>query len=378
MVGLPVLTEQLILAERLYDGVTPAFQHDRAVLIRDGRVAEIRPANEADHARATIYAPIAAPGLIDIQINGAADVQFNFDPTPEAVATIARGARKGGTAHILPTFITAHGQEYLQAISAVGQAMKAGVRGIIGVHLEGPFLSPARPGIHDPSAIRPLDDTDVAALVHQAGNFPGVILLTLAPECQRAEDLVRLADAGIVLFAGHSEARARDLQAMRGVTHLWNAMPGPQSRVPGIVSEVLGGDQLFAGIIADGHHIGQKALTLSVRAAQDRLCLVTDAMLTLAGTVREFQFSGGLVTLTEGRLTGPDGTLAGAHIAMDESLRMLVKLTSIDPVSALKMASFNPAQALQLDNNFGKIIAGHTAAISIFDAELRALDVLQQ
>ncbi len=369
------MTDQLILAERLYDGVKPEFQHDRAVLIRDGRVAEIRPASESDRARAAIRAPIAAPGLIDIQINGAADVQFNFDPTPEAVATIARGARKGGTAHILPTFITAHGQAYLQAISAVGQAMKAGVRGIIGVHLEGPFLSPARPGIHDPSAIRPLDDTDVAALVYEAKNFPGVILLTLAPECQRAEDLARLADAGIVLFAGHSEAGAEDLQAMRGVTHLWNAMPGPQSRVQGIVSEVLGGDRLFAGIIADGHHIGQEVLTLSIRAAQDRLCLVTDAMLTLAGTVQEFELAGRLITLVKGRLTGPNGTLAGAHIAMDESLRMLVKLTGIGPVNALKMASSNPAQALGLDNNFGKIMPGHKAAISLFDEEFRAVSV---
>lgn len=370
------MAEQLILAERLYDGVTPAFQRDQAVVVQNGRVTAVRAASAADRVRADIQAAIVAPGLIDMQINGAADVQFNFEPTAEAVATIAQGARKGGTAHILPTFITAHEQAYLRAISAVRQAIEAGVPGIIGVHLEGPFLSPARPGIHDPSAIRSLDASDVAVLVREAKDFPGIMLLTLAPECQRPADLARLSDAGIILFAGHSEAGAEHLDTMRGVTHLWNAMPGPQSRVSGIVSEVLGGDRLFAGLIADGHHIGREALNLSVRAAQNRLCLVTDAMLTLAGTATDFQLGGKTIQLAGGRLTGPDGTLAGAHIGMDESLQTLVRLTGIDPVIALQMATLNPARALGLGNDFGKIIAGHKATISMFDDEFRAVGVV--
>lgn len=377
MVGEPPLTETLILAERLYDGLRPEFQTGRAVIVRDGRVAALRPATEADRATpGAIRAAIAAPGMIDIQINGAADTQFNFEPTAAAIARIARGARQGGTAHILPTFITAHGQAYLTALAAARAAIDGGVPGVLGVHLEGPFLSPARPGIHDRTAIRPLAEDDVAALSREAKTFPGVVLLTLAPECQDPVHLRRLSDAGIILFAGHSEAGAEHLERISGATHLWNAMPGPMSRNAGIVSEVLGGDRLFAGLIADGHHVGAQALRQSVRAAADRLCLVTDAMLTLAGTMDSFELDGKPIRLADGRLTGPDGTLAGAHVAMDKSLRNIIAFTGLGLIDALRMASVTPARALRLDHGPGRIAAGTRASISLFDETLSAIGVV--
>lgn len=372
-----IVAETLILAERLYDGIIPAFQQDRAIEIRDGVVIQQRAATAADHAASHAQrAAIAAPGMIDMQINGAGDAQFNFDPTPQTVRRMAEGARQGGTAHILPTFITAHGQAYLQALAAVRQAMAERVPGIIGVHLEGPFLSPARPGIHDATAIRPLTEADVAALEAEAADFPGVILLTLAPECQQPDFLRRLAKAGIILFVAHSEAGAEHLNHVRGVTHLWNAMPAPSSRVAGIVSEVLGGDRLYAGLIADGHHIGPQALRLTVRAAADRLCLVTDAMLTLAGVTQEFELDGRRITLQDGRLTGPDGTLAGAHIAMDASVQSLIDLTGVDAVAALRMTSLNPAIALRLDHRLGRIAPGLPASITLFDDDFAAVGVI--
>lgn len=373
------MTEVLILADRLYDGIRPELQPERAVVIRDGTVAALRPATDAERETpGAIRAAIAAPGMIDIQINGAADTQFNFEPTPMAIARIARGARQGGTAHILPTFITAHGQAYLTALTAARQAIEAGVPGVLGVHLEGPFLSPARPGIHDSTAIRPLTEADVAAIESAAAGFPGVILLTLAPERQDPAHLRRLSDAGIILFAGHSEAGAEHLEHICGATHLWNAMPGPTSRTPGIVSEVLGGDRLFAGLIADGHHVGAHALRMSVRAAADRLCLVTDAMLTLAGTTQSFDLDGKLIRLADGCLTGEDGTLAGAHVAMDESIRNLVESTGIDLIGALRMGSANPARALGLDHKLGRIARGTHASISLFDATLSTIAVISE
>ncbi|WP_177208478.1 N-acetylglucosamine-6-phosphate deacetylase [Tropicimonas isoalkanivorans] len=323
-------------------------------------------------------AAIVAPGAIDIQINGAADAQFNFDPTPDTIARIAWGARQGGTAHILPTFITAPGRDYLTAISATRQAIADATPGVIGVHLEGPFLSPARPGIHDPSAIRPLSERDVIALEQEAADFPGTLLLTLAPECQEPEHLRRLTAAGIVLFAGHSEAAPEHLVHMSGATHLWNAMPGIASREPGIVSEVLGGNRLFAGIISDGHHIGRQALCLSVRAASDRLCLVTDAMLTLAGTFQGFVLDGRQIQLADGRLTGEDGTLAGAHIAMDDSIRNLTTLAGSDTVTALRMATVNPAKALGRDSDLGTVRLGAQASLSLYDDSLAALGVVSE
>lgn len=371
------MTEMLILCDRLYDGVTPAFHQDQAVIVQEGKVTAVRASSDADRsATDAVRVAIASPGMIDMQINGAADVQFNFDPSPEALARIAWGARQGGTAYILPTFITAHGQAYLQAIEAARQAIISGVTGILGIHVEGPFLSPARPGIHTPSAIRPLEEKDVAALERQALDFPGVILLTLAPECQEPGYLDRLAASGIILFAGHSEATPAHLSRIRGATHLWNAMPPPASRAPGIVSEVLGGDRLFAGIIADGFHVGAHALKMSVRAAADRLCLVTDAMMTLSGKSDGFELDGRRISLADGRLTGEGGTLAGAHIAMDASIQTLIELTGLDPVSALKMATINPARALGLDNCLGRIVPGAIATMSLFDERFSAVGVV--
>lgn len=371
------MTETLILAARLYDGVTQAFQSDRAVVMRDGKVADIRAVSDADRQNpAAIHAAVAAPGMIDIQINGAADAQFNFDPTPATLAQMAAGAREGGTAHILPTFITAPGRDYALALAAVRQAMADDTPGIAGIHLEGPFLSPARPGIHDPSAIRPLDPEDVALLEREAKDFPGPILLTLAPECQDPAHLDRLSDAGIILFAGHSEARPEHLGRVRGVTHLWNAMPGIASRTAGIISETLVRDRLFAGLIVDGHHVGADTLALSLRTASDRLCLVTDAMLTLAGRSQEFRLHGRRITLSGGRLTGEDGTLAGAHVAMDESVRNIIAMTGIDPLVALRMATVIPARALGCEERLGQIVVGRPASISLFDDAFHSTGVV--
>ena len=373
----PVLTETLILATRLYDGATQAFQTGRALVLRDGVVADLRAATDADRQNPeAIRAAVAAPGMVDMQINGAADAQFNFAPTPATLARMAAGAREGGTAHILPTFITAPRRDYARALAAVRQAMDGNIEGIAGIHLEGPFLSPARPGIHDPSAIRPLDPEDVALLEREAKDFPGPILLTLAPECQNPADLDRLAEAGIVLFAGHSEARPEHLGRMRGVTHLWNAMPGVTSRTAGIVSETLVRDRLFAGVIADGHHVGADALALSLGAASDRLCLVTDAMLTLAGRTTEFRLHGRRITLSDGRLTGEDGTLAGAHVAMDASVRNIMAMTGLDPLAALRMATVTPARALGCQDRLGRIAVGRPASVSLFDEAFHSVGVV--
>jgi N-acetylglucosamine-6-phosphate deacetylase len=373
----PILTKHLVLCDKLYDGLSDTFLSNQTIAISEGKIVALHPTMKQDYLQPNVLcAAVVSPGMIDIQINGAADTQFNFTPTPSALAKIAWGARQGGTTHILPTFITAEGRAYRQAIHAVKEAIESGVKGLLGIHLEGPFLSPSRPGIHPPAAIRPMDEEDVAILIEEARDFPGVILLTLAPEYQNPSYLEQLAQNGIVLFAGHSQASVQHLTHMRGVTHLWNAMPGPSSREPGIISEVLGGDRLYAGIIADGIHIGAHALTMSVRSAQKRLCLVTDAMMTLAGTLSGFEIEGRAISLADGRLTSAEGTLAGAHIAMDASLQRLMSLTGIDEGAALQMATRNPAKALQLGDSFGRVEIGDLANLSLFDSDYNALGIV--
>lgn len=364
------MTVHFIHADVLYDGSGAAPRRDCLIEIREGRIRSVTRAAAPNGARRV---EIAAPGFIDLQINGAADVQFNDDPSVAALTRIAEGVRQGGTTHLLPTFITAADDAYRQALHAVRDALAQKVPGVLGLHLEGPFLSPHRPGIHPAAAIRPATATDLATL--EQADIP--LLLTLAPEEHPAGTVQRLTDAGVVVFAGHSVATAQELNAavaegLRGVTHLWNAMPPPQGRAPGIVGRVLTHPQLFAGIIADGYHVDPLNLTLAARMMPDRLFLVSDAMRTFAGKVTEFDLMGTDVRLCDGRLTGPDGTLAGAHLGMDQAVRVMVEAAGISPQMALIMASTTPARVMGLDRELGCIAAGFRASLTFLSADFRA------
>lgn len=366
------------LARTLYDGTGAHPRHDVFIEVQDGRFERVETFRHAHFGPDVQELEVATPGLIDIQINGANDVQFNSAVTAQAISEIANGAAKGGTAWILPTFVTAHGQGYSTAIAAAKTAMESGVPGILGVHLEGPFLSKRRPGIHPREAIRVVTDADMECLLQP---FPGRILMTLAPEEQRAGTIKRLSSAGIVVFAGHSDASFADMSAaqaegLRGVTHLFNAMSQLQGREPGIVGSVLAGN-LFAGIIADGHHVHWSNVALAVRSCPDHLCLVTDAMCTLAGNLKEFDFFEERIFLRDGKLTNADGTLAGAHIAMDASIRNLIDKAIASPEQAIKMASRNPAAALGLDGTLGLVKEGLRASLSHFDRDFAAVEVVR-
>lgn len=365
-----------IFARTLFDGRADTALSDRMIEIAKGRILSVEPAGTLPgHA---LVADIVAPGFIDLQINGANDVQFNDTPTVEGLAQIAEGARKGGSAHILPTFVTAPGQDFLRAIDAAKQAILNGVPGILGLHLEGPFLSPERPGVHDPKAIRPLTDADVQALTTP---FPGPLLVTLAPECQPPGAVKALVKAGVIVFAGHSQASADQIaqaqtQGLSGVTHLFNAMSQMMGREPGVVGRTLASDSLYAGIIADGHHVAWDNIRIATRAMPDRLCLVTDAMQTLAGRSRSFSLHDEPVHLSGGRLTTANGTLAGAHIAMDEALRNILHHQIAPPALALRMAATNPARVLGLGHDLGIVAPGARASLTLMDAEYRTQAVI--
>lgn len=361
-----------VRAETLFDGSGAAPLRGLLIRIEAGRIAGIAPA-PAVLPSGTVEAEVIAPGFIDLQINGAADVQFNDDPTPEAVARIAAGARSGGTAHLLPTFITAPGDAYRQALAAVAEARRRHVPGVLGAHLEGPFLSPDRPGIHPANCIRPMTADD-AETIAAAG--PGT-LVTLAPERQDAELVSRLVAAGVTVFAGHSLATAEEMETahaagVSGATHLWNAMPPIAGRAPGIAGRVLTDPRLYGSVIADGHHIHPLNLRLAAALMPDRLCLVTDAMCTLAGTRTGFDIAGVPVTLEDGRLTGPDGTLAGSHLAMDQAVRNMIELAGVEPGTAVAMASRNPARAVGLGHELGQVAVGMRASLTLLDGALRA------
>ncbi|MFN3172664.1 MAG: N-acetylglucosamine-6-phosphate deacetylase [Hyphomicrobiales bacterium] len=363
-----------ILARDLYDGLTDQPRANQLITMTDGIIKDIEPVGSTQAVPSgTVEAKVIAPGFIDIQINGAADTQFNEEPTAEAIGRIAAGARKGGTAHIMPTFITAPGSDYAKGIAAVNEALETRVPGVLGVHLEGPFLSSERPGIHPREFIRKLEHADVDAIKRAKGT----VLLTLAPECQDHELIRLLVASGVCVFIGHSNATkaevGRAIEAgVSGVTHLFNAQSQVAARDPGVVGCALMRPELFAGIIADGLHVDPQNLAMTAKLMPERLCLVTDAMKTLAGTRTSFDLYGTTVTLDDGRLTGPDGTLAGAHLAMDKAVRNAMELMEMSPAQALRMASLNPAKALGLSGELGTIQSGYRASFTLLDDAFHA------
>lgn len=371
-----VATGLAILADRVFDG------HDwhtkSAVLIRDHRVAGLAAWAEVPAGWTHEQLPpgtFLAPGFIDLQVNGGGGVLFNDQPTPEGMRAIARAHRRYGTTSCLPTLIT-DGQEKMQrAIAAAGKA--ASKDGVLGVHLEGPFISPKRPGVHRPDYIAQASLADLESLT--ALSSAGTSMMTLAPECVPDGFIPQLVDLGVRVSIGHSEAPADVVMravsdGATGVTHLFNAMPPLSARDPGIAGAALADNRLTAGIIVDGIHVDP----VSVRAAfaakgAGRIALITDAMPTVGAAIARFELLGRTVTLANGRLTTGAGTLAGAHLDMASALRHAVTLCQIPLEDGLRSASLTPARFLGIENERGAIFAGARADLVALSQDLNVV-----
>jgi N-acetylglucosamine-6-phosphate deacetylase len=288
---------------------------------------------------------------------------------------VARAHRRYGTTACLPTLITDTREQVRTAVAA---ARSIGDRdGILGLHLEGPFISPRRPGVHRPDRIAQPGPTDLEDLRELAG--AGRSLVTLAPECVPAGFIRALAASGIRISIGHSEASAAVVaravaDGATGVTHLFNAMPPLSAREPGIIGAALAEQRLTAGLIVDGIHVDP----VSVRAAfaakgSNRIALVTDAMPTVGTSLDRFELLGRTIRLADGRLTTETGTLAGAHLDMASAVRNAVKLAEISLEDALRAASLTPARFLGLDAERGALIAGARADIVALTSELSVI-----
>jgi N-acetylglucosamine-6-phosphate deacetylase len=365
-------------AQRLFDG---RQEHEEAVLlIADGRIAAI--AADAPPGVPVEDLPedaILAPGYIDLQVNGGGGIMFNDETTPDGLARIAAAHAGAGTTSLLPTLITTDRPHMARAIAAVQDALEAGVPGILGLHLEGPFLAPARRGIHPANRVTAFTPQDRDWL---RAPFPAPLLLTLAPDMVAPDDIAALVAAGRIVFAGHTDATYEQARAglaagISGATHLFNAMSQMQGRAPGMVGAVLDHARAMAGIIADGHHVHAAALRIALNElGAERLFLVSDAMATAASGSTGFTLAGEAITLHDGMLTNAAGTLAGAHLTMAEAVRNLVNLTGADWTTAIRMATATPAAALGLTDR-GVIALGAHADLVVLDDDLRVLEVWQ-
>jgi N-acetylglucosamine-6-phosphate deacetylase len=362
----PVL--HAIAADHVFDGT---LVRERAAVIVDGsRIAELVPTTELPRGITTHVLPEGAwlaPGFIDLQVNGGGDVLFNDQPTAHGIRTIAAAHRRFGTTGLLPTLITDSPEKTRLALDAAN-AIATQEPGILGVHLEGPYLSPEKPGVHDPRQIRQPGPDDLALLTAPRNR---VLLVTLAPEMVPAGFIARLVEAGVRVSLGHSMATYRQTQAamaegLTGFTHLFNAMRPLASREGGPIAQALESPNAWYGLIVDGVHVDPAMLRLALRGLGHPM-LVTDAMPPVGGSRPAFSLHGEPISVQDGRCLTDDGTLAGTALDMASAVKNCTSLLGVPLPDALRFASAHPAAFLSLADMLGKLARGYRADLVAFE-----------
>jgi N-acetylglucosamine-6-phosphate deacetylase len=340
---------------------------DQTLLLSGARIEALVPQGDSrcDGAVAVdLEGQLLLPGFIDVQVNGGGGVLFNDDPSLASIRAIGAAHRRFGTTGFLPTLISDDLDTIAQAIAAVQGALDSGLPGVLGIHIEGPFLNWARRGVHDPKHLRLLDTSLVSLL---CGLRSGKTLLTLAPEMTTNDMIAKLAAGGLLISAGHSDASYQETTAaikhgVRGFTHLFNAMARLEPRQPGIVGAALYDADTWCGIIVDGHHVDPVMLKLALRCKRhDRFMLVTDAMPPVGSSEPSFVLQGKTITVADGMCRDDKGTLAGTALDMATAVRNAVSMLDLDLVEAARMASEYPAEFLGLSHELGRIAPGYRA-----------------
>jgi N-acetylglucosamine-6-phosphate deacetylase len=353
----------------LIDG---ALRDDVAVVADGALIAAVLPEAEAPAGDfIDLEGGILAPGFIDTQVNGGANVLFNDDPTVETIARIGAAHRRFGTTGFLPTLISDDLPVIARAIAAVDAAIAQGVPGVLGIHIEGPFLNVARRGIHLASKIQTLDEAAIELLTSLKN---GVTLITLAPEKTSPAMIRALVARGAIVAAGHTDATYAEANAaieagLTGATHLFNAMSPLGNREPGMVGAVLDSAAVTAGIIVDGAHVSPATLRIALRAkSAERMMLVTDAMPTVGGA-DDFMLQGKHIRVVDGVCLDDEGTLAGSDLNMAQAVANTVALLGVPEATALGMASAVPSAFLGIAG-YGRIEADARASLVWLNPDL--------
>ena len=350
------------------------FRDDVAVLVENGRIAGLVPPEHADADQGLdLDGGFLLPGFIDVQVNGGGGVLFNNDPTPEGIAAIGRAHIRFGTTAFLPTLISDEAEVMERAVRAARQAIAMGVPGVLGIHLEGPYLAPARKGTHDAGKFRVPDEAEVA-MATALDN--GITLVTLAPERVPLDTIRSLVRRGAIVCAGHTNGSYAEIRAgldagVRGFTHLYNAMSPLQGREPGAVGAALEDRDSWCGIIVDGVHVHPASLRAALAAKpRGKLFLVTDAMPMVGADSPSFQLYGQTITAVDGVVRNAEGALAGSALDMATAVRNCVHLLGLPLAEAARMASTYPAQFLGVDDRMGRIAPGLRADLVLLDDAL--------
>ncbi|HLY53437.1 MAG TPA: N-acetylglucosamine-6-phosphate deacetylase [Steroidobacteraceae bacterium] len=356
------------------------FTRGRCVLIENGRIAAIVPRGDRRLRRAArhdLRGALLLPGFIDTQVNGGGGALFNDAPTVATIRTIGAAHRRFGTAGFLPTLISDDLEVVARAIAAVRSAIESGVPGVLGIHIEGPFLNAERKGVHDRAKLRELDASALGLLTSLR---VGRTLVTLAPEMTTPQIIAALAAAGVVVSAGHTDGTYAQIalalrHGLTGFTHLFNAMSQLTGREPGAVGAALDDPHAWCGIIVDGLHTSPVVLRIALKCKPlNRFMLVTDAMPSLGTQATSFELQGKRILVQGGVCVDEDGRLAGSNIDMASCVRNAVSMLGVPLPQAVRMASEWPAQFLGLSREVGRIAPGLRANLVAADDGLEVLE----
>jgi N-acetylglucosamine-6-phosphate deacetylase len=356
------------------------FVDGLAVLLEGAKISAVLPADDPRVRTATLRdlgGHLLMPGFIDTQVNGGGGVLFNDAPTVESIRAIGRAHRAFGTTGFLPTLISDDLHVIEAAQLAVRDAIAQRVPGVLGIHIEGPFLNPERKGVHDAAKLRALDAASIKLLTTPIG---GRTMVTLAPEMTTPTSIRALSEAGVIVSAGHSnasyaQARAALDAGLRGFTHLFNAMSPLGNREPGLVGAALDDEASWCGLIVDGVHVSPVTMRIAMRAkSRDRFMLVTDAMPNTGSELAAFTLAGKRVEVRDGSLVDENGTLAGASLTMSAAVANAVELLGLEVHEAVRMAGAQPAAFLKLDRVLGRIAPGMLASLVLMNDRLDVLE----
>lgn len=325
---------------------------------------------DQDKIRISVNGNVIAPGFVDLQLNGCAGVMFNDHIEPMTLDIMHATNLKSGCTSFLPTLISTSEENMCKAMFVVKDyRRKVGNLPVLGLHLEGPYISKQRLGIHSEEAVQDLGPEIRAKLIDFAKKTP--LLLTLAPECVQTEDIQILTQAGVIVSLGHSaasyeQAKAAIKAGAHVATHLFNAMPAWQGREPGLLGAIFDSPEISCGMIADGLHVHFASLALSKRLKGARCFLISDATAAAGADIKEFFFAGQKVYVKDGKCLNAEGTLGGSALTMLQAVSNGVKRIGWSLEESLRMASLYPARIMGQDSDLGRIAPGAYANLAIF------------
>ncbi len=349
--------------------------YDKAIVVKDDKIEALVDIDKVpkEFEFVDLEGLNISPGFIDLQVNGGGGCLFNDNPSEDCISKIYDGHKRYGTVNFLPTLFTVSQDKIMKGIESVRKCIKKKSYGVLGIHLEGPYINEKKAGVHDKKYIKSISVKELQKIVAKGKDV--IKIFTLAPEMVKKEHVKLLKDNGIVISAGHTMATYQQSidsfkMGFSNVTHLFNAMSQFGSREPGLVGAVYDTDNIWAGIIVDGFHVHFASVRISKKIKKNKLFLITDAMPPVGSDISKFKLGDLNVYHDNGKCVTKDGILAGSALDMSKAVRNCVQKVGIPIDETLRMASTYPAQIIGKGNILGKIEKGYYANLTIFTNQL--------